>query len=175
MKAPRRGVPSPPRLELSGSEPSHEPQPRSVKSSEKSTPRQQAAEKRRITAAATPKVFAEGLREEFSADASDGALLQPGVPAEGAAVVAMEKPATLAQSENGRKKRQQQSVRHRERLKRAERASSGLESGARGSSQAAAVKDFFRIRVIVPAATNASSEPGARHCSASARMTVAAR
>jgi len=76
------------------------------------------------------------------------------------------------ESENGRKKRQEQSVRHRERLKLAERATSGPESGERGSSQAAAVKDFFRIPVIVPAATNASDEPGARHCSDSARLTA---
>src|SRR5437016_1557900 len=63
------------------------------------------------------------------------------------------------ESENGRKKRQEQSVRHREQLKLAEPATSGRESGERGSSQAAAVKDFFRIPVIVPAATNASDEP----------------
>ena len=96
MKAPRRGVPSPPRLELSGSEPSHEPQSRSVKSSEKSTPRQQATEKTEIASAAKPRVFVEGMRKEFSANASDGTLLQRGMPAEGEAVVAMEKPATLA-------------------------------------------------------------------------------
>ena len=79
------------------------------------------------------------------------------------------------QSEKGRRKRQQQSVRHRERLRLAERASMPPENGARGSSQAAAVKDFFPRPVIVPAATNASGEPGARHCSDSALMTAAAR
>ena len=79
------------------------------------------------------------------------------------------------QSEKGRRKRQQQSVRHRERLRVAERASMPPENGARGSSQAAAVKDFFPRPVIVPAATNASGEPGARHCSDSALMTAAAR
>jgi hypothetical protein len=41
-------------------------------------------------------VFIEGMREEFSAEAFDGALLQPGMPTEGEGVVAMEKPATLA-------------------------------------------------------------------------------
>src|SRR5437016_14515340 len=94
-KAPRRGVQSPPRLELSGSEPSHEPQSRSVKSSEKATPRQQATETSGA-AAAKPRVFIEGMRKEFSANASDGALLQPGMPAEGEAVVATEKPAAVA-------------------------------------------------------------------------------
>ncbi len=95
MKAPRRGVPSPPRLELSGSEPSHEPQSRSVKSSEKSTPRQQTTETSRA-AATKPRVFIEGVRKPFSTKASDDALLQRGMPAEGAAVVAMEKSATVA-------------------------------------------------------------------------------
>jgi len=37
------------------------------------------------------------MRKEFSANASDGALLQRGMPAEGEAVVAMEKPATVAE------------------------------------------------------------------------------
>src|SRR2546427_12176737 len=78
-------------------------------------------------------------------------------------------------SEKGRKKRQQQTVRHRERLKLAEPASAEPEDSARGSSQAAAVKDFFRIPVIVPAATNASGEPGARHYSDFALMLAAAR
>jgi len=41
-------------------------------------------------------VFIEGMRKEFSANASDGALLQRGMPAEGEAVVAMEKPAAVA-------------------------------------------------------------------------------
>jgi len=95
MKAPRRGVPSPPRLELSGSEPSHEPQSRSIKSSEKSTPRQEAAEKAGAPAA-KPRVFVKGMRKKFSAGASDGALLQQGMPAEGEAVVRMEKPAAVA-------------------------------------------------------------------------------
>jgi len=78
------------------------------------------------------------------------------------------------ESENGRKKRQEQSVRHRERLKLAERGTSGRESGERGSSLAAAVKDFFRIAVIVPAAMNASGGRGARHYSDFVAMTVAA-
>jgi len=46
-------------------------------------------------------VFIEGMRKEFSANASDGALLQPGMPAEGEAVVAMEKPATVAANGEG--------------------------------------------------------------------------
>jgi hypothetical protein len=38
----------------------------------------------------------EGMRKGVSARASDGALLQRGVPAESETVVAMEKPATVA-------------------------------------------------------------------------------
>src|SRR5215467_6494184 len=94
-KAPRRGVRSPPRLELSGSKPSHEPQSRSVKSSEKSTPRQRTTETSRA-AATKPRVFIKGMRKEFSANASDGALLQRGMSAKGETVVSMEKPATVA-------------------------------------------------------------------------------
>jgi len=95
-KAPRRGVRSPPRLELSGSEPSHEPQSRSNKPAKKSTPRQPATERTRRAEAAKPEVFVEGMRKEFSAGASNGALLQRGMPAEGAAMVAMEEPARVA-------------------------------------------------------------------------------
>src|SRR5215510_3057455 len=73
MKAPRRGLPSPPRLELSGSEPSYEPQSRSINSSQKATPTQGAAEEAAITTAAKSGVFAEGMWKEISADASDGA------------------------------------------------------------------------------------------------------
>ncbi len=77
-------------------------------------------------------------------------------------------------SANGRKKRQEQSVRHRERLRLAGRASAGPGNGSRGSSQAAPVKDFFRLLVIVRAVTTASGAHGARHCSDSALMTAAA-
>jgi len=48
------------------------------------------------------------------------------------------------QSENGRKKRKQQSVRHRERLRLAGRATSRRENAARGSSQAAPPNFFWR-------------------------------
>jgi len=41
-------------------------------------------------------VFIKGMRKPVSAKASDGALLQRGMPAEGEAVVAMEKPEALA-------------------------------------------------------------------------------
>lgn len=94
---------SPPRLELSGSEPSHEPQSRSNNSSEKSTPAEQARDKTAIAATAKPGVFTEGMRKELSAYASDGAVLQRGVPAEGQAVVAMEKSATVAAIGEGAK------------------------------------------------------------------------
>jgi hypothetical protein len=41
------------------------------------------------------------MRKEFSTNASDGALLQPGMSAASAAVVAMEKPATVAPNGEG--------------------------------------------------------------------------
>src|SRR5438128_11305659 len=47
------------------------------------------------------------------------------------------------QSENGRKKRQQQSDRHRERLRRVGDASCGRKDGAGGSSQGGVGKFFF--------------------------------
>jgi hypothetical protein len=86
-------MPSP---ELSGSEPSPEPQSRSVNSAEKATPIQRATEQAAITPAAKPSVFVEGMRKEISADTSDGVLLQRGMPGEGQAVVTMEKPAAMA-------------------------------------------------------------------------------
>jgi predicted nucleic acid-binding Zn ribbon protein len=46
-------------------------------------------------------------------------------------------------SENGRKKRREQSVRHRERLRRSGRVRSRPEGGARGSSQGASANFFF--------------------------------
>src|SRR6266705_1204544 len=62
------------------------------------------------------------------------------------------------QSENGRKKRKQQSVRHRERLQIAGRASSRPENAARGSSPVASAKLFLAIPVIARAATRALNE-----------------
>ena len=88
-------MPSPPRLELSGSEPSHEPQTRSVNPSEKATRTQRATAEAAKTTTAKPGVFVEGMRKELSADASDGALLQRRMPEEGKGVVAMEKPAAV--------------------------------------------------------------------------------
>jgi hypothetical protein len=41
-------------------------------------------------------VFVEGMRQEISTKACDGALLHPGMSGEGEAVVAMEKPAAVA-------------------------------------------------------------------------------
>src|SRR5215469_18630177 len=96
MKAPRRGVPSPPRLELSGSEPSHEPQSRSFNPADKATPIPTATEQAATTTAAKPSVSVEGMRKEISTEASEGALLQRGLSGEGQAVVTMEKPAALA-------------------------------------------------------------------------------
>jgi hypothetical protein len=67
---------------------SHEPQSRSFNFSQKS--RQRQKEERAGAAATEPEVSAEGMREELPAGASDGALLQGGLPAASAAVVAME-------------------------------------------------------------------------------------
>src|SRR5207237_2330891 len=75
-------------------------------------------------------------------------------------------------SENGRKKRKQQGVRHRERLRRAGGASSGRKTGTRGSSQGASRKKSSRIPVIVRAATRGFNELGARRCSDSARIAA---
>src|ERR1051326_6195584 len=94
MRAPRRGGRSPPRLEPSGSEPSHEPQSRSVNSTEKATPKQGATST--IATAAKAGVVAERMWKAISAGTSDSALLQQGMPGESAAVVAMEKPAAVA-------------------------------------------------------------------------------
>jgi len=80
-------------LSLPGAITSHEPQPRSFNFSEKS--RDPTKEEKSSAAAAEPEVFAERLREEFSAAASDGALLQRGVSETGPAVVPMEKPAAV--------------------------------------------------------------------------------
>src|SRR5262245_3541095 len=51
-------------------------------------------------------------------------------------------------SENGKKKRKQQSVRHRERLREAGHASSGHKTSPRGSSQSVGRKKSFRTPVI---------------------------
>ncbi len=98
MKAPRRGVQSPPRLELSGSEHYHEPQQsRSINSTEKATSRHRTTTGATARArAAKPGVFAERMRKDISAEASDGALLQCGMSVPGEAVVAMEKPTEMA-------------------------------------------------------------------------------
>jgi len=87
MKVPRKGVRSPPRFELSGSEPSDEPQSRSVNSPEKATPTPRATEWAAIRTAAKPRVVVEGMRKATSTDESDGALLRRGMPGGAEAVV----------------------------------------------------------------------------------------
>ena len=79
------------------------------------------------------------------------------------------------QSENGRKKRRQQSVRHRERLRLSGRCAIRPESGARGSSQSASSKDFLATPATVRVAMSASNQRGGRHCNDSARMSAGAR
>jgi len=171
MKAPRRGMPSPPRLELSGSEPSHEPQPRSVNSTEKATPTQRTA----ITTATEPGVSVEGMRTEISPDACDGALLQPGMPAEGQRVVAMEKPRAVAAI---RERSQEAAGTKRSPSKT---AATGWTCGITAGKRRAWVitrriqAKFFRTPAIVQAATSVFSERGGHRCNDSAPMNAGAR
>ena len=73
------------------------------------------------------------------------------------------------QSEKGRKKRKQQSVRHRERQRLAGPASSSPpKNNGRGSSQAASANFFLTIPVIGPAAMRGLNEIVVRRCSDSA-------
>jgi len=171
-KAPRRGVRSPPRLELSGSEPSHEPQSRSIKPSKKSTPRQQKREETRSAQAAKPGVLGEGMREEFSAGASDGALLQPGVPAEGEAVVAVEESAAVAAIQE----RPQETAAAKRPASRTAAASwTYIIRPQRWRAWVITSRreqNFFRIPVIGQAATRGFNEAGARPYNDSARMSA---
>jgi hypothetical protein len=171
-KAPRRGLASPPRLELSGSEPSHEPQSRSVNRSKKSTRRQPATEKTRSAEAAKPGVFAEGMRKEFSAGASDGALLQPEVPQKGEAVVAVEEPAALA------------AIQERPQETAAAKRPASRTAAARWTCiirpqrwrawviTSRRAQKFFRIPAIGQAAMRGFNEAGARRYNDSARMSA---
>ena len=172
MEAPRRGLPSPPRLELSGSEPSHEPQSRSFNCSEKATPREIATKEAAIAAAAQPGVFIEGMRQEISTGASDGALLQPGMPAEGQAMVAMEKPSTVEVL--GERPQEAATTKHPSSRAAAAGWTCAITPGSRtrGSSQGASAKTFLATPAIVRAAMNGSSERGAHRCSDSARMSA---
>lgn len=171
-KAPRRGVQSPPRLELSGSEPSHEPQSRSIKPSKKSTPRQAEREKTRNAQAAKPGVLTEGMWEEFSAGASDGALLQPGVPQKGEAVVAVEGPAAVAAIQE---RPQEAAAAKRPASRTAAASRTCLLRPQRWrawviTSRLAQI--FFRIPVIGQAATRDFNEAGARRYNDSARISA---
>jgi hypothetical protein len=78
-------------------------------------------------------------------------------------------------SEKGRKKRRQQSLRHRERWRMTGQVSSGRKGVARGSSQSAAYKFFLASRATVQVAMNVSNQPGGRPCNDSARMNAGAR
>ena len=76
-------------------------------------------------------------------------------------------------SENGRKKRRQQSIRHRERL----RITGGTlrpESGTRGSSPTAGYKDFLAPRATVQVAMKVSNQRGGRPCNDSVRRNAGA-
>ena len=78
-------------------------------------------------------------------------------------------------SENGRKKRRQQSIRHRERLRMTGQGTLRPESGTRGSSQSAACKDFLAPRATVQVVMKVSNQRGGRHCSDSVPMNAGAR
>ena len=171
MKAPRRGLASPPRVELSGSAPSHEPQTRSVNPSEKATRTQRATAEAAKTTTAKPEVFVEGMQKELSADASDGALLQRRMPEEGG-VVTMEKPAAVAAVGEG--SQEAAATKHSPTRTAATGGTCALtaERAARGSSQGASTKLFLGTPAIVPAAMNAFNERGDRHYSDSARPTA---
>lgn len=145
MKAPRRGVPSPPRLELSGSEPSHEPhQSRSVNSTEKATSRQRTTGPTATATAAKPGVFAERMRKGISAEASDGALLQWECRRQARRWSQWKSRQRWRRSENGRKKRRQQSLRHRERWRMTGQVPSGRKAARVGHHQPQGANIFWR-------------------------------
>ncbi len=168
----RRGIPAP-RLEPSGSERSHEPQSRSFNFSKKST--NPTKEERLRTAAAEPAVFTEGMREEFSADASDGTLLQRGVSATSAAVVAMEERAAVPAVDEW----PTETPTTKRTLPATSRAV-WTTGGWRGSRARVITIDpskniFSAIRVIVRAVMGCFNGAGVRRCSGSARASASAR
>lgn len=73
-------------------------------------------------------------------------------------------------SENGRKKRREQSVRHRERLRLSGCARSRPKVARVGHHKVHRQKFFLFTHVIVRVATTASNEHGGRRCNDSARM-----
>jgi hypothetical protein len=114
--------------------------------------------------------------EAISAGASDGALLQQGMPGESAAVVAVEEPAAVA-AFGERTEETTATKRPPSRTVALEwTCTITPENGARGSSQAESSKDFS---ATTPAtgrvAMNASNERDGRRCNDSARMSVGAR
>lgn len=175
MKAPRRGMPSPPRLEPSGSERSHEPQTRSVNSTEKATAGQRTAEGAESAATAKPGVSVKGMREAISAGTSDGALLRRGMPGEGAALVAMEEPSTVAAVGERAEKAAAAKCSPSRAAAAGWRGAARPQCSARGSSQGATPKYFSATAVTARVATNASSERGGRHCSDFALSCAGAR
>ena len=78
-------------------------------------------------------------------------------------------------SENGRKKRRQQSIRHRERLRMTGQVPLRRESGTRGSSQTPACEDFLASPATVQVAMKVSNQRGGRPCNDSVRMNAGAR
>jgi hypothetical protein len=175
MKAPRRGVRSPPRLELSGSEPSHEPQSRSVNSTEKATPTERASRQWAVATATKAGVFAERMWKAISAGTSDGPLLQQGLPGESEGVVAMEKPAKMAPF--GERPEETTTPKHSPSRTVAINWTYTVtpKSGARGSSQKASAQKFLARPATGRVAMNASNERGGRRCNDSARMSAGAR
>lgn len=173
MKAPRRGVQSPPRLELSGSEPSHEPQQsRSVNSTKKATSGHRTTGATATTA--KPGVFAERMRKDISAEASDGALLQRGMSGQGEAVVAMEKPTALAPF----RERPEETTATKHSPSRTV-AKDGTGTNQTGKRYAwvitdRSVQNFSGPRATVQVVMKVSNQRGARPCSDSVRRNAGA-
>lgn len=112
---------------------------------------------------------AEGVREPLSPPTGETALLQPGMPAGGPSLVALEGPAAIPDDGGGQAEAQ-----------RAKPAlpGAGPEPEARGETSSSEgceghpSRIFFRAPVTARAATWSSIEPGDHRCSASVRRSV---
>ena len=142
---------SPPRLEPSGSERSHEPRRRSYTPSKKSN-KQEGEEDAAPAERADAAVSAEGLREAVSAGARPDAVLRRRVPAEGAAVVAVEEPSALPEVGAGTAETARRPCALSEEAG-SEAAGAACKGRARVITHGAPAKFFSVKRAIVPAAT----------------------
>ena len=145
MKAPRRGVRSPPRLELSGSEPSHEPQQsRSLNSTEKATSRHRRTGSTASATSAKPGVFAEGCGKIFRPRHAMARYCSEECRRKARQWSQWKSRQRWRSSENGRKKRRQQSIRHRERLRMTGQVPSGGKAARVGHHKPQRAKIFWR-------------------------------